>query len=233
MLPRRHLHFGLDGAALGMGVPLIDSASFRQGAAVSEEGTSSVASGSFRWDLRKFASGLRGIDPGLLRTLSAESPGIEIETFNFARDATGQFAEWLMLERLAQRGALPDIAIVELVPAFLISPNEAGAGENVERSLLYPRELRELERRGWLPSAGHEKGSTTAETARSTLASTFSSPWFYHRHELLQRVAPRWVDTNVGSIEGPRDRGGYSHQVATYGTPDWDRRVAQQFQSET
>ena len=186
-------HFGLT-AALEMGVPLIDSASFRQGErflkrarAASPPVPSVGIFGSSR--------AACGIDPELLRTLSAESPGIEIETFNFARDATGQFFEWLMLERLAQRGALPDIAIVELVPAFLISPNEAGAGENVERSLLYPRELRELERRGWLPSAGHEKGSTTAETARSTLASTFSSPGFTIDTSFCCCAPTRWVDT--------------------------------------
>jgi Protein of unknown function (DUF1574) len=154
-----------------------------------------------------------GVDPAAMMERFA-GHGIDAEVFNFSRAGAGPAYEFLTLRRLADRGMLPDVAVFELLPILLVcDPKHVGPIEKIEESLLYPSEKRDLVRRGWI-----EPGNPWREMFLET-------PWFENRPALLQRVAPRWVDTTVDLVTGPDDRGYVCMNNDSYPSAEWERTV--------
>ena len=155
-----------------------------------------------------------GVHPNVMLKRLQQQHGISAEAFNFSHPGAGHIHEYLTLRRLADRGALPDIAVIEVIVTRLtyefatakykIRPLEVSA---------YASERLDLSRRGWVPLDNPlELGF-------------WQTPWHANRHDLLVQMAPRWVDIDVVGVSGPEDSGCLVNDFYRCGTPDWEKRI--------
>jgi hypothetical protein len=200
--------------ALRRETPLLDSPHLRQAVRIIQEARGASPR---RATAASFGSSRTqdGFNPAVFMDHLQQRQGVAVEAYNLAHVGSGALRSWVLFHRLVDRDGLPDVLYVELVPLLSNGPGDGnGLSEHLETHWLYPREQEELRRRGWLPPP-----------AEDFWTHWITTPWYGSRSPLLRHVAPRWLDTIAETVRDADDRGWYSHEVKTYPSPEWERRL--------
>jgi hypothetical protein len=127
------------------------------------------------FDARRFKES--ATDAGLGRPISA---------FNFSMPGMGPVTMRLYLKRLRERGVVPELVVIELLPTMLLDADGAAWESNVLADRLTPAEI------GMMAAYGVPEAK-----AREAWWRVARDPWGELRFKLLARVRPEWIPRDV------------------------------------
>ena len=135
------------------------------------------------------------IEPRTLAAAVEAETGRQCVAFNLSAAGSGPVSQYLHARRLLETGPVPDVAIVECLPAGFawtaVGPHDATV---LKADRLRWDEIDVVERYGF----------PNADGLRERWLETMANPWTGFRFQVLVRVKPRWRPPELASGEAPR-----------------------------